>query len=468
MCIFNVALHLDHLRSIIAGFFCGSGGKRAKKKKSEQKRRDYFEHNSWISKKKLVFAELEYNTSKRLPNHFFWHTIRIDGLLFVTSQQAIRERKQRMFVKGIASAVVVFLMVFASLPMQAATQVSKKPFGKMPDGTAIDIYTISDQTVQARIMTYGGTIVSLRTPDKNGKTADIVQGFDSLDGYLQKEPYFGALIGRYGNRIAKGHFTLDGKTYSLPINDGPNSLHGGDKGFDKVVWTGKAIPNGVELTYLSKDGEEGYPGNLTATVRYTLVGSELEISYSATTDKDTVLNLTNHSYFNLAGQGSGDILKHQLQINASHFTPVDSTLIPTGEIKAVAGTPMDFLTPHAIGERIEANDEQLQRGKGYDHNWVLDNATGKLAKAAEVYEPTSGRTLEVLTTQPGLQFYTGNFLDGTLTGKDGKVYNHRYALCLETQHYPDSPNHKNFPSTELKPGQHYHTVTIFKFGTRTN
>ncbi|HEY1462706.1 MAG TPA: aldose epimerase family protein [Terriglobales bacterium] len=373
-----------------------------------------------------------------------------------------------MFVKGIASAVVVFLMVFASLPMQAATQVSKKPFGKMPDGTAIDIYTISDQTVQARIMTYGGTIVSLRTPDKNGKTADIVQGFDSLDGYLQKEPYFGALIGRYGNRIAKGHFTLDGKTYSLPINDGPNSLHGGDKGFDKVVWTGKAIPNGVELTYLSKDGEEGYPGNLTATVRYTLVGSELEISYSATTDKDTVLNLTNHSYFNLAGQGSGDILKHQLQINASHFTPVDSTLIPTGKIKAVAGTPMDFLTPHAIGERIEANDEQLQRGKGYDHNWVLDNATGKLAKAAEVYEPTSGRTLEVLTTQPGLQFYTGNFLDGTLTGKDGKVYNHRYALCLETQHYPDSPNHKNFPSTELKPGQHYHTVTIFKFGTRTN
>ena len=370
-----------------------------------------------------------------------------------------------MFAKGVISAVIVFMMLFASLSMQAAT-VTKKPFGKMPDGTAVDVYTISDQTVEARVITYGGTIVSLRTPDKNGKMADIVQGFDSIDGYLQKEPYFGALIGRYGNRIAKGHFTLDGKEYSLPINDGPNSLHGGDKGFDKVVWTGKAIPNGVELTYLSKDGDEGYPGNLTATVRYTLIGSELEISYSVTTDKDTVLNLTNHSYFNLAGQGSGDILKHELQINAAHFTPVDDTLIPTGEIKAVAGTPMDFRTPHAIGERIDRDDEQLKRGKGYDHNWVLDNATGKLAKAAEVYEPTSGRTLEVLTTQPGLQFYTGNFLDGTLKGKDGKVYNRRYALCLETQHFPDSPNHANFPSTELKPGQHYHAITIFKFGAR--
>jgi aldose 1-epimerase len=369
-----------------------------------------------------------------------------------------------MFVKGVTSAVVVFLMLFASLSMKAATKVSKESFGKMPDGTAVDIYTIGDQTIEARIITYGGTIVSLRTPDKNGKVADIVQGFDSLDGYLQKEPYFGAIVGRYGNRIAKGHFTLDGKEYSLAINNGPNSLHGGNKGFDKVVWTGKVVPNGVELTYLSKDGEEGYPGNLTATVRYTVVGSEFEISYSATTDKDTVLNLTNHSYFNLAGQGSGDVFKHEVQIFASHFTPTDATQIPTGEIKSVAGTPLDFRAPHAIGERI--NDEMLKHSRGYDHNFVLDNATGKLAKAAEVYEPTSGRTLEVLTTQPGLQFYTSNFLDGTLKGKDGKVYNPHYALCLETQHFPDSPNHPNFPSTELKPGQHFHAITIFKFGTR--
>ena len=372
-----------------------------------------------------------------------------------------------MFSRSIVSTVVsLFILFLCAITMEAKTKVTKESFGKMPDGTPVDIYTLKGDNIEARITTYGGRIVSLRVPDRKGQMGDIVLGFDSLQGYLGNEPFFGALIGRYGNRIAKGHFTLDGKTYSLPINDGPNSLHGGNVGFDKVVWTGKAIENGLELTYLSKDGDQGYPGNLTATVRYTLMGNDLRIEYSATTDKDTVVNLTNHSYFNLAGQGSGDILKQVMQIFASHYTPVDATLIPTGEIASVAGTPFDFRTPHAIGERINNDNEQLKRGKGYDFNWVLDNKTGKVAEAAKAYDPSTGRTLEVLTDQPGIQFYTGNFLDGTLTGKEGKVYGHRGAFCLETQHYPDSPNHPKFPSTELKPGQQYHTVTIFRFGTQ--
>ena len=372
-----------------------------------------------------------------------------------------------MFGKSIVSIAVSFLMLaLCAITMEAKTKVTKESFGKMPDGTPVDIYTVSDETIEARITTYGGRVVSLKTPDRKGHAADIVLGFDSLDGYLGNEPFFGALIGRYGNRIAKGKFTLDGNTYSLPVNDGPNSLHGGTTGFDKVVWTGKALENGVELTYLSKDGDQGYPGNLTATVRYTLMGNDLHIEYSATTDKDTVVNLTNHSYFNLAGQGSGDILKQAMQIYASHYTPVDSTLIPTGEIASVAGTPFDFRTPHAIGERIGKDNEQLKLAKGYDHNWVLDNKTGKIALAAKAVDPSTGRTLEVLTDQPGVQFYTGNFLDGTIKGKEGKVYEHRGAFCLETQHFPDSPNHPKFPSTELKPGQHYHTVTIFRFGAQ--
>lgn len=372
-----------------------------------------------------------------------------------------------MFAKSIVStAVALSILILCATHMQAKTKVTKAPFGKMADGTPVDIYTLAGDTIEARIMTYGGTIVSLKTPDRSGHVADIVLGFDSLDGYLGAEPFFGALIGRYGNRIAKGHFTLDGKTYTLPINDGPNTLHGGTKGFDKVVWQGKAIDNGVEFTYLSKDGEMGFPGNLKATVRYTLLGNDLHIDYSATTDKDTVLNLTNHSYFNLSGQGNGDILKQVMQISASHYTPVDSTLIPTGKIAPVAGTPFDFLTPHVIGERIDQDNEQLKFARGYDDNWVLDNKTGKIAEAAKAYDPASGRTLEVLTTQPGVQFYTGNFLDGTITGKAGKVYRHRYAFCLETQHFPDSPNHPNFPTTELKPGQVYHAVTIFRFGTQ--
>jgi aldose 1-epimerase len=357
------------------------------------------------------------------------------------------------------------------LEAAAKTNVTKQPFGKMPDGTSVDIYTLSEGPIEARITTFGGTVVSLKVPDKSGKSGDVVLGFDTLDEYVKVNngtgnPFFGALIGRYGNRIARGSFTLDGKTYSLPINNPPNSLHGGPHGFNNVVWTGKQIPNGIELTYLSKDGEAGYPGNLSVTVRYTLENSALKIDYSAITDKNTVVNLTNHSYFNLAGQGNGDILNHQLTLHASHFTPVDSTLIPTGELRPVAGTPFDFLKSTRVGERIEADDEQIRFGHGYDHNWVLDSQGGKLAEAAEVYEPTTGRVLRVSTTQPGVQFYTGNFLDGTLKGKGGVTYQRRSGLCLETQHFPDSPNQPKFPTTELKPGERYHSVTVFSFSVR--
>ncbi len=356
--------------------------------------------------------------------------------------------------------------------LEAKTSVSKQPFGKMPDGTQIDVYTLSEGKVEARIITYGGIVVSLKTPDKSGKVDDIVLGFDNLDQYVKVSnapgnPFFGALIGRYGNRIANAEFKLDGKEYHVPANDGKNSLHGGPHGFNNQVWKAKEIPNGVELTYLSKDGEAGYPGNLSVTVRYTLSNAALHIDYSATTDKPTVLNLTNHSYFNLAGQGNGDVLNHELTLHASKFTPVDSTLIPTGELRPVAGTPFDFLKPHRIGERIDADDEQLKIAKGYDHNWVIDSqGAGKLTDTAEVYEPTSGRVLRVSTTQPGVQFYTGNFLDGTLKGKEGKTYVHRGGFCLETQHFPDSPNHPKFPTTELKPGQRFHSVTVFTFAAR--
>jgi aldose 1-epimerase len=358
------------------------------------------------------------------------------------------------------------LAIAAGTYAEGKTTVTKQPWGKTADGAAVDLYTLKSDTVEARITNYGGILVSLKAPDQKGNTSEVVLGFDSLDGYLHNTPYFGAVIGRYANRIAKGQFVLDGRTYHVPKNDGENALHGGLKGFDKRVWTGHIEGNGIVLTYVSKDGEEGYPGNLSATVKYTLTGGDLRIDYEATTDKNTVLNLTNHSYFNLAGQGEGDVLKHELQINADRFTPVDSGLIPTGELRAVAGTPFDFRTPHAIGERIEAGDEQLKLGRGYDHNWALNAGGGALKLAARVHEPTSGRTLEVLTTQPGLQFYTGNFLDGTITGKGGKTYRQRYAFCLETQHFPDSPNHPEFATTELKPGQRYHQTTVFRFLAR--
>jgi len=399
---------------------------------------------------------------KRLQTIFDWSIIqRNDFLRLVGWNQNLME----------VARMRVFALVLALITIVAEMegQVTKQPFGKTPDGTAVDIYTLKSSAIEAHIMTYGGIIQSLKVPDKNGKVDDVVLGFDTLDGYTggakPNPAYFGALIGRYANRIGGAKFTLDGQTYHTPVNDGPNTLHGGIQGFDKKVWKAKVIPHGIELTLVSPDGDQGFPGKLTAVVRYTLVGKELKIDYSAATDKDTVVNLTNHSYFNLAGQGNGDILQNLVKINASHYTPVDDNLIPTGELAKVEGTPFDFRKATAVGARINDNNDQLKKGHGYDHNWVLDNG-GKFAEAAEVYEPTSGRVLTVSTDQPGVQFYTGNFLDGTLTGKGGKVYPHRGALCLETQHFPDSPNHPKFPSAELKPGQKYHEVTIFRFSTR--
>ncbi len=367
-------------------------------------------------------------------------------------------------VRGFA---ILSLLGIFTVTMNAKATVSKQSFGHTADGTAVDLYTLSDGKVEARITNYGGIITSLRAPDRNGKLDDIVLGYDSLDQYIAKTAYFGAIIGRYANRIALGTFQLDGKTYHIPKNDGDNTLHGGIRGFDKVVWTAREIKDGIELTYVSKDGEEGFPGTLTTTVRYTLDKGALRIEYSATTDKDTVLNLTNHSYFNLAGQANGEVLGHVVKINASRFTPVDASLIPTGRIKSVDGTPFDFRKPHSIGERINANDEQLRFGMGYDQNFVLDNSGGGVAEAAEVYEPTTGRILKVLTTEPGVQFYSGNHLDGSITGKQGRVYKPRVAFCLETQHFPDSPNHPNFPTTELKAGQKFHSVTVFEFSAGT-
>lgn len=362
--------------------------------------------------------------------------------------------------------VGILVLALMTIVAEVQSQVTKQPFGKTADGVAVDLYTLKSSALEVTITNYGGLVTSLKVPDRNGKVGDVVLGYDSLDGYLKASPFFGALIGRYGNRIGGAQFVLDGKTYSTPKNDGPNTLHGGAKGFDKVVWTAKEIPHGIELTYVSPDGDQGFPGTLTAVVRYTLEGKDLKIDYSATTDKDTVVNLTSHSYFNLKGQGEGDILQHELQLNASHFTPVDANLIPTGELATVEGTPFDFRKASVIGARINDDNDQLKKGKGYDHNWVLDSGGGKLSEAAEVYEPTTGRVMQVWTDQPGIQFYTGNFLDGTITGKDGKVYQRRYALCLETQHFPDSPNHPKFPTTELKPGEKYHTVTIYRFSAR--
>ena len=357
------------------------------------------------------------------------------------------------------------VLTMLTTTMSAKTRVAKQAFGKTSEGTPVDLYSLQDGKIEVRIMTYGGIVVSLRTPDRNGKLDDVVLGCDSVEKYEAQTAHFGGIVGRYANRIAHGSFQLDGHTYSIPKNDGDNALHGGTRGFDKVVWQGKQIPDGVELTYVSKDADQGFPGTLTTTVRYTLSGSALRIEYSATTDKDTVLNLTNHSYFNLAGQGKGDILSHVLKIDASRITPVDATLIPTGELKSVEGTPFDFRKPYKVGERIDADDSQLRLGHGYDHNFVLDRPAGELAEAAEVYEPTTGRILRVLTTEPGIQLYTGNFLDGSITGKEGRVYNRRFALCLETQHFPDSPNHPSFPTTELKPGQKFHSVTVFQFSS---
>jgi aldose 1-epimerase len=355
-----------------------------------------------------------------------------------------------------------------------ASGVGRASFGRTAAGQAAEIFTLTNSHgIEVRLTNYGGIITSLRTPDRSGHFDDIVLGYDSLSGYLRDTPYFGAIVGRYGNRIAGGRFTIDGTTYRLAVNNGPNSLHGGLRGFDKVVWNAAPFQNaggvGVALDYSSADMEEGYPGTLRTHVTYTLTNdNRLIVDYLATTDKPTPVNLTQHSYWNLAGDGSRDILAHVLTINADAMTPVDTTLIPTGEIAPVAGTPFDFRMPTPIGLRIDQRqNQQIRFGGGYDHNFVLNRAgvsADSLVHAGRVAEPSTGRTLDIYTTEPGMQFYTGNFLDGSITGKAGHVYHYRYGLALETQHYPDSPNHPAFPSTILRPGQQYKTRTIFAFG----
>jgi aldose 1-epimerase len=369
------------------------------------------------------------------------------------------------------------LLLAGSLSSQGMRgTIRKESFGKTASGAQIDLYTLSNKKgMEVAITNFGATVVALKVPDRAGKAADVVLGFDTLEGYENGTAYFGATVGRYGNRIGGGQFAIDGNTYTLPKNNGNNTLHGGVVGFNKRVWKAQEIASkdgeSVEMSYLSADGEEGFPGNLSVKVVFTLPAdrNELKINYTATTDKDTVLNLTNHSYFNLAGEGNGDILDHLLTLHAKQFTPVDKTLIPTGELRDVADTPMDFTSATAIGKRINENYEQLVFGKGYDHNWVIASGGGKgltLTLAAEAYDPKSGRKLDVLTTEPGVQFYSGNFLDGSAKGKGNKAYGQRAAFCLETQHFPDSPNHPNFPSTLLKPNSVFHSRTAFRFSVK--
>ncbi len=380
----------------------------------------------------------------------------------------------------IASIGIAASLVWMSFPLATAAETSenhnsqnhgrveKMLFGKTADGTAVDLYVLKSGKITAKVMTLGGIVTELHVPDRDGNLADVVLGFDNLASYLAGHPHFGAITGRFANRIAKGRFTLDGKEYKLAVNNGPNSLHGGLKGFDKVVWKAEDVsgPDGpaVRMSYLSPDGEEGYPGNLSDTVTYTITSDDaLRIDYAATTDKPTPVNLTNHSYFNLAGPASGPILGHELMLAADDYTPGDETLIPTGEIKSVRGTPLDFTTPTAIGARI---DELPGDPKGYDHNYVIRHDTKSPALAARAYEPKSGRVMEMYTTEPGVQFYTANFLDGKTKGKGGVVYKKQQAFCLEAQHFPDSVNRDNFPSTILRPGTTYKQTTIYKFSTR--
>ena len=378
-----------------------------------------------------------------------------------------------------ASALLVFACSKERPPAErppAATSstasVTRASFGTAPDGTPVDVYTlVNAHGIRVRILTYGGIVQSIETPDRAGKLDDIVLGFDDLQGYVKNSPYFGAIVGRYGNRIARGRFTLDGKTYTLATNNGPNHLHGGIKGFDKVVWAAQQFKSdsgvGLVLTHTSPDGDEGYPGTLKSKVTYTLTDrDELAIDYEATTDKATPVNLTNHTYWNLAGDGTRDILGHVMTLESGAIVPVDSTLIPTGALLPVAGTPFDFRTPTAVGARIDSAHPQIKFGRGYDHTYVLDGARqAGVAHAARVTEPTSGRTLDIFTTEPGVQVYSGNFLDGTAVGKRGRAYRHRYGLALETHHYPDSPNQPTFPSVILRPGETYRTRTVYRFGT---
>jgi aldose 1-epimerase len=347
---------------------------------------------------------------------------------------------------------------------------AKRPFGTTAAGEAADLYTLAAGGLEVSISNYGGTVTSIKAPDAAGNLADVVLGFDSVAGYQKAGFYPGATIGRYANRIGNCRFALNGVEYKLYKNNGENSLHGGLKGFDKVVWNAREIPGeepALELTYFSKDGEEGYPGNLSVTVKFTVTkAAELRVEYTATTDKDTVVNMTNHSYFNLAGEGSADIQSHVMQLNASRFTPVDAGLIPTGELRPVEGTAFDFRKPLPIGSRIGQEDEQLKRGCGYDHNFVIDGADGTLRTAAVAYDPKSGRTLEVLTTEPGVQLYTGNYLDGTSVGKCGKGYEYRTGFCLETQKYPDTPNHADFPTAKVPAGGTYKSTSVYRFGAK--
>ena len=375
---------------------------------------------------------------------------------------------------------ILFCMTSAALAQAPNhTTVTHTAFGKLPSGATAEVYTLHSPPVTVRLTTFGARIVSIDTPDRTGKLGGIVLGYDKVEDYVaDTKTYFGVVPGRYANRIAKGRFTLDGHPYQLTLNDGPNTLHGGKDGFDRRNWSARVLPDGVEFTLVSPDGDQGFPGTLTAHVTYTLTADTLRIHYQATTDKPTVLNLTNHAYFNLSGDGNATILDERLQINADKFTPVDATLIPTGELTPVAGTPFDFTTPHVIGERINADNEQLHRAKGYDQNWVLQHTSAAIGAhsvpvghapalpiAAIASDPATGRVLTVRTDQPGIQFYSGNFLDGTLPSRSGGKYAHRSGFCLETQHFPDSPNHPNFPSTELKPGQTYQSTTTFTFTT---
>ncbi|MCI0387977.1 MAG: galactose mutarotase [Acidobacteria bacterium] len=373
--------------------------------------------------------------------------------------------KALIIVFAVGSVMTLFCGFGVKIKEKA--EMKKETFGKLADGTPVDIYTLTnDKGMEVKITNYGGIVVSVKTPDRNGKFDDLVLGYDLLESYLKRNPMFGTIVGRYANRIGKAKFTLNGIEYSLARNNGENHIHGGPRGFDKQVWKAKPVSqrNGLalELSYLSKDGEESYPGNLSITVTYTLTNSnELKINYLATTDKDTVINLTNHSYFNLAGDG--DVLGHVIMIDADRYTPVGPGLIPTGELRSVKGTPLDFSQPLEIGKRIDSQDEQMVLARGYDHNFVLNHKPGELGLAARVHEPKTGRVLEVFTTEPGVQLYTGNNLDGSITGKGGRVYGRRSGFCLETQHFPDSPNKPQFPSAVLKKGEKYRTTTVYKF-----
>ncbi len=357
------------------------------------------------------------------------------------------------------------MAVAMALPATAKGETKMAVFGTMPDGTSVPVYTLTSGQIEVRVTAYGAHLVSVKAPDRSGKSQDVVLGYDSLAGYLaDNKTFMGGIVGRYGNRIAGGKFSLDGNTYQVPLNDGPNALHGGPKGFNQYVWKSQEIPDGVEFTLVSPDGDMGFPGTLTVKTRYTLKGNTLHIDYSATTDKDTVINVTNHAYFNLHGDDQGNILDQKLEIAADRFTPVNKTLIPTGELAPVTGTPLDFTKPEVIGARIGDDNAQLKIAGGYDHNWVLNEKMGTLHLAAKVTDAVSGRTLTVETTEPGVQFYSGNFMDGSLTGRHGVKYTKRMGLCLETQHFPDSPNHPDFPTTTLKPGETFHSTTTFTFG----